>query len=68
MLIRTYTTPLTQIREEGRGEDLCGAIDGLPADLQIYKRKVFWGEAVKSYLRNETNGATDEVYKYEFTE
>lgn len=68
MLIRTYTTPLTQIREEGRGEHLCNAIDGLPADLQIYKRKVFWGEAVKSYLRNETNGATDEIYKYQFTE
>ncbi|KAH3668885.1 hypothetical protein OGAPHI_002640 [Ogataea philodendri] len=65
MLIRTYTTPLTTIRAEGRGEDLCGAIDGLGDDLAVYKNRIFWGEAVKAYMRGETNGATDEVYKYD---
>ncbi|GMF02313.1 unnamed protein product [Ambrosiozyma monospora] len=63
-LSRYYTYPLTQIRSEGeKCEELCGAIDGLPHKLGLYKRKVYWGDAVKAYLRGESNGSTDDVYE-----
>lgn len=46
---------ISQIKEEGLGEDLAQAIDGLkegnaPA-MHFYKKGVVWGEAVKEYLR-----------------
>ncbi|TVY27415.1 hypothetical protein LHYA1_G004188 [Lachnellula hyalina] len=54
---KTYLYPLSDIKNEGLGEDLAQAIDGLkegsvPA-MHFYKRGVVWGEAVKSYLRAE---------------
>ncbi|GMF02662.1 unnamed protein product [Ambrosiozyma monospora] len=66
MLIRTYTTPLSKIRAEGRGNDLCGAIDGLDQELGVYKRRAYWGNAAKSYLKYETDGLTSEVSQEEF--
>ncbi|KIW97720.1 uncharacterized protein Z519_01304 [Cladophialophora bantiana CBS 173.52] len=53
---RTYLYPIAQIKEEGKGEELAQAIDGLkegsvPA-MHFYKRGVVWGEAVKRYLRS----------------
>lgn len=54
--IRTYATPLSDIREEENALDLCDAIDGLPEPLAHYKRSTAWGGAVKSYLRRETEG------------
>ncbi|KAJ5539816.1 hypothetical protein N7513_008148 [Penicillium frequentans] len=52
----TYTYPIRQIRDEGLGEDLAVAIDGLkkgnvPA-MHAYKRGNYWGEAVKGFLRS----------------
>lgn len=52
----TYTYPIKQIKEEGLGEDLATAIDGLkegstPA-IHEYKRGPVWGDAVKAYLRS----------------
>ncbi|KAG9245674.1 hypothetical protein BJ878DRAFT_418693 [Calycina marina] len=53
---KTYMYPLQQIKDEGLGEDLAQAIDGLkegsvPA-IHFYKKGVVWGEAVKSFLRS----------------
>ncbi|KAH7417368.1 hypothetical protein BKA64DRAFT_739900 [Cadophora sp. MPI-SDFR-AT-0126] len=53
---KTYHYPLSDIKEEGLGEELAQAIDGLkegstPA-MHFYKRGVVWGEAVKAYLRS----------------
>jgi len=53
---KTYLYPLKEIKEEGLGDDLAQAIDGLkegsvPA-MHFYKRGVVWGEAVKEYLRS----------------
>ncbi|KAH8692624.1 hypothetical protein BGW36DRAFT_23427 [Talaromyces proteolyticus] len=53
----TYTYPLSQIKEEGLGEDLAVAIDGLkegssPA-IHGYKRGPVWADAVKAYLRSK---------------
>jgi hypothetical protein len=48
--------PLSEIKEEGLGEELAQAIDGLKEgsvpEMHFYKRGVVWGEAVKEYLRN----------------
>ena len=53
---KTYLYPLKDIKEEGIGDELAQAIDGLkegsvPA-MHFYKRGVIWGEAVKAYLRS----------------
>jgi hypothetical protein len=53
---KTYLYPLKDIKDEGLGEELAQAIDGLkegsvPA-MHFYKRGVIWGEAVKRYLRS----------------
>ncbi|KAK6200129.1 uncharacterized protein RJT21DRAFT_40496 [Scheffersomyces amazonensis] len=51
MTVRTFLTPIKQIKAEGLGEELCKGIDGLPDDLAFYKKRGAWGEAVKQYLR-----------------
>ncbi|EAW21402.1 heme-dependent oxidative N-demethylase family protein [Aspergillus fischeri NRRL 181] len=52
----TYTYPLQTIKEEGLGEELATAIDGLKAGnvpgMHWYKRGSVWGEAVKHFLRS----------------
>ncbi|KAH8603144.1 hypothetical protein B0O99DRAFT_647862 [Bisporella sp. PMI_857] len=54
---KTYTSPLQDIKEEGCGEALATAIEGLkegstPA-MYFYKRGVVWGDKVKEYLRGQ---------------
>lgn len=52
----TYLYPIEQIKNEGGGEDLANAIDGLKMgsvpEMHFYKRGAVWGEAVKRYLRS----------------
>ncbi|RHZ63133.1 hypothetical protein CDV55_107456 [Aspergillus turcosus] len=52
----TYTYPLQTIKDEGLGEELATAIDGLKAGnvpgMHWYKRGSIWGEAVKHFLRS----------------
>jgi hypothetical protein len=49
--------PIQELRDEGSGEELAEAIDGLGRgsvpDIRIYKRQVVWGEKVKAFLRGE---------------
>ncbi|PYI10125.1 hypothetical protein BO78DRAFT_383573 [Aspergillus sclerotiicarbonarius CBS 121057] len=51
----TYTYPIQEIKDEGVGEDLAAAIDGLKEgnvpEIHRYKRGPVWGEAVKAFLR-----------------
>ncbi|PYH45443.1 heme-dependent oxidative N-demethylase family protein [Aspergillus saccharolyticus JOP 1030-1] len=51
----TYTYPIRIIKEEGHGEELAQAIDGLRRgsvpEMWWYKRGSVWGEAVQAYLR-----------------
>lgn len=53
---KTYKYPITDIKDEGLGEELAQAIDGLKEgsvpQMHFYKRGVVWGEAVKKYLRS----------------
>ena len=52
----TYTYPIKEIKDEGLGEELAKAIDGLKEgsvpQMHAYKRGTVWGEAVKEYLRS----------------
>lgn len=55
---KTYLYELGEVRgEEGVGEELARAIDGLGLGnvpgMQVYKRSVVWGDRVKAYLRGE---------------
>ncbi len=53
---KTYMYPIKEIKDEGKGEELAEAIDGLKEgsvpQMHFYKRGVVWGEAVKKYLRS----------------
>jgi hypothetical protein len=52
----TYTYPIRQIRDEGLGEDMAVAVDGLwkgnVPEMHIYKKGDVWGEALKEFLRS----------------
>ena len=52
----TYLYPIREIKEEGSGEELATAIDGLKQGsvpgMHFYKRGAVWGKAVKNYLRS----------------
>lgn len=52
MLVRTYLTPVNQVKQEGLGPELANAIESLPDDLAFYKRRQVWGKAVCEYLRS----------------
>lgn len=53
---KTYQYDLSNLKSEGSGEDLAGAIEGFAKgsvpEMEFYKRGVVWGDAVKDYLRN----------------
>ncbi|KAL2003605.1 hypothetical protein VTN02DRAFT_3151 [Thermoascus thermophilus] len=52
----TYTYPIKEVKEEGLGEELAQAIDGLKEgsvpQIHFYKRGIVWGDAVKAFLRS----------------
>ncbi|EAW09739.1 heme-dependent oxidative N-demethylase family protein [Aspergillus clavatus NRRL 1] len=52
----TYTYPIRAVKEEGLGDELATAIDGMKEgnvpEIHWYKRASVWGEAVKHYLRS----------------
>ncbi|RPA83071.1 hypothetical protein BJ508DRAFT_324945 [Ascobolus immersus RN42] len=53
--MRTYITPLSQIKAEGLGAALADACEGLDAngkEMAEYKRRGEWGEVVGEYLRS----------------
>ncbi|KAF7515472.1 hypothetical protein PCG10_003202 [Penicillium crustosum] len=54
--VHTYTYPVRQIKDEGCGEDLANAVDGLKRGnvpkMHTYKRGDVWGEALKDFLRS----------------
>ncbi|CAI6340100.1 unnamed protein product [Periconia digitata] len=57
---KTYQYPLGDIVDEGNGEALAKAIEGLGEGnvpgMKVYKREVVWGERVKRFLRGEAGG------------
>jgi hypothetical protein len=54
---KTYVYPVKELRDEGSGEELARAIEGLgqgnAPGMVVYKRQIVWGEKVKAFLRGE---------------
>ncbi|PLN80248.1 hypothetical protein BDW42DRAFT_171114 [Aspergillus taichungensis] len=54
--VHTYTYPLQMIKDEGLGEEMASAVDGLKEgsapQIHWYKRGPVWGPAVKAFLRS----------------
>ncbi|KAF2473473.1 uncharacterized protein BDR25DRAFT_283035 [Lindgomyces ingoldianus] len=52
---KTYQYGMQELKDEGCGEELASAIDGLGLGsvpgMTVYKRQVVWGEKVKAFLR-----------------
>ena len=51
--VRTYITPLTQIRDEGSGPLLAEACESMPEKFGIYKGRPIWGQEVCAWLRQK---------------
>lgn len=51
--VRSYMTPLAQIKAEGDGPKLAQAIESMPEKLGMYKMRHFWGEEVLPWLKGE---------------
>lgn len=69
MFIRTYVTSLMELRSdltEEQKEIFCEAVDGLTGRFAVYKKRIEWGEAVKSFIRGESDGShpTPEPYAF----
>lgn len=54
--IRTYLTPMWNIREEGLSDELIGGIEGMQENIGQYKRRPEWGDPVVSFLKGESDG------------
>jgi hypothetical protein len=54
---KTYQYGLREVREEGSGEEMARAVEGMGLgsvpEITVYKREVVWGEKVKAILRGE---------------
>ncbi|KAL6711177.1 hypothetical protein ACN47E_005708 [Coniothyrium glycines] len=54
---KTYQYPVQELRDEGSGEALAEAIEGIATgsvpEMTVYKRQVVWGDKVKAFLRGE---------------
>ncbi|RFU73552.1 hrq family 2 [Trichoderma arundinaceum] len=48
--VRSYLTPLEDIKKEGNGPALLGAIKSMPEKLGDYKKRPFWCKTVYDYL------------------
>jgi hypothetical protein len=55
---KTYLYSMAEIRDEGSGEALASAIEGLKEGsvprMNSYKKEVVWGQTVKAFLRAGT--------------
>ncbi|KAL8701026.1 MAG: hypothetical protein Q9201_005128 [Fulgogasparrea decipioides] len=49
--VRSYLTPIKQIKEEGNGPALADACDTMPEKFGVYKRRPVWGNQLCEWLR-----------------
>lgn len=49
--VRSYITPLEQIKSEGDGPRLAQEIENMPEKLGLYKMRQFWGGKVLPWLK-----------------
>jgi hypothetical protein len=48
--VRSYMTPLHQVKAEGDGKALAAAIEDMPEGLGNYKMRQYWGEKILPWL------------------
>jgi len=51
--VKTFLTPLSEIKEEGLGEELLAAVNSMPECLARYKIRSFWLKEVTAFLRDK---------------
>jgi len=51
--VRSYLTPLSEIKAEGEGRELADAIESMPEKLGTYKNRDVWGGRVSHWLRQQ---------------
>ena len=51
--MRSYLTPLTEIRDEGSGPVLAEACESMPEAFAVYKNRLTWGSKLCAWLREE---------------
>ncbi|KAL8934483.1 MAG: hypothetical protein Q9211_005206 [Gyalolechia sp. 1 TL-2023] len=49
--VRSYLTPIQQIKDEGNGHALADACDSMPEKFGAYKRRPVWGDQLCGWLR-----------------
>ena len=49
--VRSYLTPLEDIKSEGNGVELADAIESMPEKLGRYNKRPFWEQDVYDFLR-----------------
>lgn len=50
--VRSFMTPLEEIKSAGEGPKLAAAIESMPEKLGLYKMRHFWGGAVLPWLKD----------------
>lgn len=55
--VRSYLTPLTEIRDEGSGPLLAEACESMPEKFGVYKNRPTWGHELCAWLRHECTGS-----------
>ncbi|KAI0897384.1 hypothetical protein F4806DRAFT_495058 [Annulohypoxylon nitens] len=51
--VRSYMTPLHQVKAEGNGKALAAAIESMPEGLGHYKMRQYWGSKVLPWLTED---------------
>ena len=51
--IRSYLTPLSEIKAEGLGPQLAEACESMPEKFGVYKNRPTWGTTICAWLRDE---------------
>ena len=51
--MRSYLTPLAEIRDEGSGPALAEACESMPEAFAVYKNRLTWGSKLCAWLREE---------------
>ncbi|MCJ1453107.1 hypothetical protein MMC28_003452 [Mycoblastus sanguinarius] len=57
--VRSYLTPLTDIRNEGAGPSLADACESMPEKFGLYKNRSTWGPKICSWLREDNSNNID---------
>ncbi|KAL9602772.1 MAG: hypothetical protein Q9219_001615 [cf. Caloplaca sp. 3 TL-2023] len=51
--VRSYLTPIKEVKQEGSGPALADACDTMPEKFGVYKRRPVWGDQLCTWLRDE---------------